>query len=48
VQRGQINALRLACERIQVSITIANLDLVVLGDECHNDGIDTTRLARVF
>ena len=48
VQRGQIDALRLARERIQVSVTISNLDLVVLGDERYNDRLDTTSFASVF
>ena len=48
MQRGQIDALRLARERIQVSIGIPNLDLVVLEDKRHNDGIDTTSFARIL
>ena len=47
-QCGQIDALRPARERIQVSVIISNLDLVVLRDERHNDGLDTTSFASVF
>ena len=48
MQRGQIDALRLARERIQVSVIIANLVLGAIGDERHNDGLDTTSFACVF
>ena len=47
VQRGQIDTLRLARQRIQVPVIISNLDLVVLGDESHDDRLDTTSFALV-
>lgn len=48
MQRSHVDALRFACERIQVPVVIANLDLVVFGDESHDDGLDKTSFARAF
>ena len=47
-QRRQIDASGFACERIQVSIGVPNHDLVVLGDDGHDERFDPARFARVL
>ena len=46
-QRRQIDASGLACERIQVSISVENPYLMELGDDGHDDRFDTIRVASV-
>ena len=47
-QGRQIDALRLACQRILASVIVPDDDLVVLGNEANDDRFDATSVVRVF